>query len=97
MLDPKSRHPLRLDFKQRNSGRPPLKPARIDWLPLVPPPVEMDRATLIARRAKRVRAATNGGHKIPLKQLHDGTSRATFFRRLKVLSDTGKKRPFAKG
>jgi hypothetical protein len=97
MLDPDSHHPLRLDFKQRHSGSPPLGPPRIDWLPLIPPPMRRDPAMKIARRAKRVRAAKNGGHKIPLKQLHDGTSRATFFRRLKVLSETGKKRPFAKG
>jgi hypothetical protein len=96
MLDPDSHHPLRLDFKQRNSGRPPLGPPRIDWLPLVPPPMQRDPAMQIALDAKRVRATKKGGSKVPLKRLYDGTSRATFFRRLKILSGTGKKRPFAK-
>jgi hypothetical protein len=78
MLDPESHHPLRLDFKQRNRGRPPLEPPRKYRLHLVPAPIEIDPATLLARRAERVRGAKN---KVPLKQLYDGTSRATFFRR----------------
>ena len=78
MLDPESRHELRLDFKQRKSGRPPLEPQRKYRLGLVPAPIETDPATLLVRAAERVRGAKN---KVPLKQLHDGTSRATFFRR----------------
>jgi len=99
MLDPESHHPLRLDFQQRNRGRPPLRPGQINWFPLVDPPIENDAAMLIARRAKERRhAAKASGERIPpLKQLHDDTSRATFFRRLKVLSESGMKRPFAKG
>ena len=77
MLDPESRHPLRLDFKKRNSGRPFLGPSQNDYLPLVPAPIENDAATRLVRAAERVRAKD----KVPLKQLHDGTSRATFFRR----------------
>ena len=78
MLDPESRHPLRLDFKQRKSGRPSLEPQRKYRLGLVPTPIETDPATLLVRAAERVRGAKD---KVPLKQLHDGTSRATFFRR----------------
>ena len=78
MLDPESHHELRLDFKQRKSGRPPLEPQRKYRLGLVPTPIETDPATLLVRAAERVRGAKN---KVPLKQLHDGTSRATFFRR----------------
>ena len=78
MLDPESRHPLRLDFKKRKSGRPSLEPPRKYWLRLVPAPIEKDPATLLVRAAERVRGAKD---KVPLKQLHDGTSRATFFRR----------------
>ena len=52
MLDPESRHPLRLDFKQRNSGRPPLRPPGIDGLHLVPAPIEKDPATRVVRRAR---------------------------------------------
>lgn len=82
MLDPESHHPLRLDFKQRNSGRPPLEPQRKYRLGLVPNPIEIDPATLLVRcAAERVRDAKKSGSKVPLKQLHDGTSRATFFRR----------------
>ena len=86
MLDPESHHPVRLDFKQRNSGRPPLRPPGIDGLHLVPIP--MDPATRGVRRAlEHFREAKESGRKVPpLKQLHDGMSRATFFRRLKALS-----------
>ena len=81
MLDPESHHELRLDFKQRKSGRPPLEPQRKYRLGLVPTPIETDPATLLVRAAERIRGANKSGTKVPLKQLHDGTSRATFFRR----------------
>jgi hypothetical protein len=82
MLDSESRHGLRLDFKQRKSGRPPLKPQGKYRPGRVPPPLETDQATLIARAAaERVRDAQKSGSEAPLKQLHDGTSRATFYRR----------------
>jgi hypothetical protein len=82
MLDSGSDHELRLDFKQRKSGRPPLKPQQKYRLGLVPNPIEIDPATLIVRgAAERVRGAKKSGSKVPLKQLHEGTSRATFFRR----------------
>jgi hypothetical protein len=85
MLDPKSRHALRLDFKQRKSGRPRLEPASNYRPVFVPAPIEDDPATRIARRAaERVRDAKKSGTKVPLlKQLDDGTSRATFYRRWK--------------
>jgi hypothetical protein len=87
MLDPESRHPVRLDFKQRNSGRPPLRPPGINELHLVPAPIENDPATRVVRRAlERIGEANKSGRKVPVKQLHDGISRATFFRRLKALS-----------
>ena len=83
MLDPDSRHELRLDLKQRKTGRPPLKP-RLKYRlhPVVPAPIDKDRATLLVRAAaERVREGEKRGSKIPLKQLYDGTSRATFHRR----------------
>ena len=89
MLDPDSRHPLRLDFKQRKRGRAPLGPARIDWLPLAPRPPEKDAAMRIARNAKRVRGAKDGGRKVLVKQLCYGTSRATLYRRWKMLTESG--------
>jgi hypothetical protein len=96
MLDPKSSHPLRLDFKQRNSGRPRLAPP-LNWLPCVPRPLENDLATQSARRAQRIRGETSNGRKVPHKQLHDGISRATDHRRLKLFSESGVPRPFAQG
>ena len=86
MLDPDSRHPLRLDFKQRKSGRPPLEPQVKYRLGLVPTPIQSDTAMLLARRAaERIRDAKKSGSKLPLRQLYDGTSRATFYRRWKRL------------
>jgi hypothetical protein len=98
MLDPDSKHELRLDFKQRKSGRPPLSPPRIDWPPLVPAPIENDAVTRIVRSAaERVRDAKDQGRKIPpVKQLHDGASRSTYHRRKKALSERKIKRPFGK-
>ena len=82
MLDPDSHHPLRLDLKQRKSGRPPLAPRRKYWGGRVPDPIDIDAATLLVRAAaERIREAEKSGSKIPLKQLYDGTSRATFHRR----------------
>ena len=95
MLDFESRHPLLLDFKQRKRGRPGLAPQL--WPPLVPRPLENDAATLSARRAIRIRSATGSGRKVPHKQLHDDSSHATHYRRLKLFSESGLKRPFAKG
>lgn len=98
MLDPESDHELRLDFKQRKSGRPPLEPQRKYRLGHVPTPIENDAGTRIVRAAaERVRGAKDQGRKIPVKQLHDGTSRSTYHRRKKALSKRGIKRPFAKG
>jgi hypothetical protein len=95
MLDPVSDHELQLDFKQRKRGRPPLSP---DWSPLVSAPIENDAVTRIVRSAaKRVRDAKDQGSKIPLKQLHDGTSRSSFIRRKDALSQRARKLPFAKG
>ena len=88
MLDPDSRHELRLDFKQRKSGRPPLAPKlKYRLHPVVPAPIDIDRATLIARAAaERVRDAQKSGSKVPpLKQLDEGTSRSTFHRRWRRL------------
>ena len=84
MLDPDSRHELQLDFKQRKPGRPPLSTSAkiLAAGPVVPPPIEIDPATLLARAAaERIRHAKKRGSKIPLKQVYDGTSRATFHRR----------------
>ena len=51
MLDPESRHPLRLDFKQRKCGRPPLE-LQSKYRPvLVPTPIDEDPATLLVRRS----------------------------------------------
>ena len=79
MLDPESRHPLRLDFKKRKSGRPPLEPpSKISAGPCTCS--HRDRSgDAPCSPAERVRGAKKD--KVPLKQLHDGTSRATFFRR----------------
>jgi len=85
MLDPESHHELQLDFKQRKSGRPPLEPPSKYRPVLVPAPIEDDPATRLVRRAERVRGANKTGTKVPLKQLHDGTSRATFYRRRQLL------------
>jgi hypothetical protein len=91
MLDPDSRHLLRLDFKQRKRGRPPLEPQEKYQLGLVPTPIQTDPATLIVRRAaERVRDAKKSGRKLPHKQLFDGTSRATFYRRWKHLRKPNK-------
>jgi hypothetical protein len=88
MLDPDSHHELRLDLKQRKSGRPPLAPKlKYRLHPVVPAPIDIDRATLIARAAaERVRDAQKSGSKVPpLKQLDEGTSRSTFHRRWRRL------------
>jgi hypothetical protein len=86
MLDPESNHPVRLDLQQRNSGRPPLRPPGIHRLDLVPNPIEKDPSTLVVRRAQeRIHEARKSGRKIPAKQLHNGTSRATYYRRRKAL------------
>jgi hypothetical protein len=82
MLDPESQHELRLVFKQRKRGRPPLE-KQSKYRPVhVPAAIEDDPATLIARRAERVRSASKTGPKVPLKQLRDGASAATINRRL---------------
>jgi hypothetical protein len=82
MLDPDSHRPFRLDLKQRKSGRPPLKPPRKYWGGIIPDPIDIDPATLlVSDAAERVREAEKSGSKIPLKQLYDGTSRPTFYRR----------------
>jgi hypothetical protein len=84
MLDPDSHHELRLDLKQRKSGRPPLEPKlKYRLHPVVPAPIDIDPATLRVRAAaERVRDAQKSGSKVPpLKQLDEGTSRSTFHRR----------------
>ena len=90
MLDPEPRHELRLDFKQRKRGRPPLAPPRKYWPGLVPPPIETDPAMFLARRAVRIRGAKDSGPKVPHKQLHAGTSRSTYYRRQKLLPKPNK-------
>jgi hypothetical protein len=90
MLDPEPRHELRLDFKQRKRGRPPLAPPPKYWPGLVPRPIETDPAMLIARRGERTRRAKDKGRKIPIKQLLDGTSRSTYYRRQKLLPKPNK-------
>jgi hypothetical protein len=99
MLDPKSDHELQLDFKQRKRGRPPLAPPPPKyWMGLVPPPIETDPAMLLARRAVRIRGAKDSGPKVLHKQLHDdGTSRSTYYRRLKFLSKPNKTANWSKG
>jgi hypothetical protein len=57
---------------------------------LVAAPIDEDPATLVVRRAERVPGANKSGTKVPLKQLHDGTSRATFFRRRQRLRKANK-------
>ena len=85
MLDPDSNHELRLDFKQRKSGRPPLE-LQSKYRPvLVPAPIEDDPATLLARRAEDVRGGNETGPKVLRKQQYDPSGRATFFRRLQRL------------
>jgi hypothetical protein len=86
MLESKSRDPLRLDFKQRKRGRPPLAPPRKYWMGLVPPPIETDSAMLITRHGERMRGAKDERRKNPVKRLHEGTSRSTYYRRRKLLS-----------
>ena len=61
MLDPDSHHELRLDLKQRKRGRPPLAPKLKYRLTLVPPPIDIDPTTLLARRAERIRGAKDNG------------------------------------
>ena len=95
MLDPDSRHPLRLEFKQRKSGRPRLA-RRLDWLPFVLDQLDNDAATLSARRAEHLRSAMDSGRKVPHKQLRDGISSATYYRRRKLLSESGITRPSQK-
>jgi hypothetical protein len=90
MLDPDSDDELQLDFKQRKRGRPPLAPPPY-WPGLVPRPIETDQAMLRARHAKRIRGAKDSGRKVQHKQLQVGISRATYYRRLKMLSAKGNK------
>ena len=91
MLDPDSHHELRLDFKQRNSGRPPLAPPRKYWMGLVPPPIETDPMMLLARRAERIRGAKDSGPKVLHKQLHKNKhDRSTYYRRLRLLPKSNK-------
>ena len=97
MLDPDSDHELQLDFKQRKRGRPPLAPPPKYWLGLVLPPIETDPAMLFARRAVRIRGAKDCGPKVPHKQLHDGTSRSTYYRRQKLLPKPNKTVDRSKG
>jgi hypothetical protein len=90
MLDPKSEHELQLDFKQRKRGRPPLELSS-KYRPVhVPAPTENHPAMLLARRAERIRGANKTGTKVPLKQLHDGSSLSTLKRRLKTLRERNK-------
>jgi hypothetical protein len=91
MLDLDPHHPLRLDLKQRKSGRPPLKPPRKYWGGIIPDPIDINPATLLVRDAKRIRGAKDSGRKVQHKQLQDGISRATYYRRLKMLSAKGNK------
>jgi hypothetical protein len=84
MLDPDSDHELQLDFKQRKGD-------------LVPRPIETDPAMLLARRAVRIRGAKGSGPKVPHKQLHDGTSPSTYYRRHKLLSKPNKTADQSKG
>ena len=82
MLDPDLHGQFRFDLKQRKRGRPPLKSPRKYWGGIIPDPIDIDPATLLVRdAADRVREAEKSGSKIPLKQLHDRTSRSTFYRR----------------
>jgi hypothetical protein len=91
MLDPDSRHELRLDFKQRKRGRPPLAPPRKYRLGLVPTPIEIDPMMLLARRAARIRGAKDSGPKVLHKQLHkDKHDRPTYYRRLRLLPKSNK-------
>jgi hypothetical protein len=91
MLDPDSDHELQLDFKQRNSGRPPLEPPRKYWMGLVPPPIETDPMMLLARRAERIRGAKDSGPKVLHKQLHKNKhDRSTYYRRLRLLPKSNK-------
>jgi hypothetical protein len=91
MLDPAS---LRLDFKQRKRGRPPLEPQGKYRVGLVPTPIQTDPTTLlVGLAAERFRDAKKTGSKVPLKHLYDGTSRATFHRRWAGLRKPNK-RPF---
>jgi hypothetical protein len=90
MLDPKSHHPLRLEFKQRKSGRPPLEPPSKDRPHYVPAPIEDDPAMLLARLAEHIRGANKNGTKVPLKQLHDRTSLSTLNRRRNILRERDK-------
>jgi hypothetical protein len=85
MLDSEPHHPLRLYFKQRKSGRPPLEFPLNDRPVHVPAPIEDDPAMLLARRAERIRRASKTGTKVPLKQLHEGSTLSTLNRRLQRL------------
>jgi hypothetical protein len=85
MLDPDSRYPLRLDFKQRKRGRPPLAPPRKYGMGLLAPPIETDPTMLLVRRAERIRGAKDSGPKVLHKQLHDDQNRSKYFRYLKLL------------
>jgi hypothetical protein len=96
MLDPDSDHELQLDFQQRKRGRPPLAPPPKYWPGLVPP-IETDPAMLLARRAVRIRGAKDSGPKVPHKQLHEGTSRSTYYRRQKLLPKPNKTADRSKG
>jgi hypothetical protein len=90
MLDPESHHELRLEFKQRKRGRPPLAPPRKYFAGLVPPPIETDPAMLLARRAVRIRGAKGSETKVLHKQVHDEHNRSTYYRRQKLLRGVNK-------
>ena len=97
MLDPDSHHELRLDFKQRKRGRPPLAPPQKYWGDPVPRPIETDPAMLLARRAARIRGAKDSGPKVPHKQLHDEHNRSTYYRRQQLLPKPNKTADRSKG
>jgi hypothetical protein len=86
MLDPSSDHELRLDFTQRRRGRPPPAPPRKHWGGFVRPPIEEDRAFILARSAARSRGAKARGPKLLHKQLYDKHNRSTYFRLLRLFS-----------
>ena len=97
MLDPESDFELQLDFKQRKRGRPPLAPPQKYWPRLVPRPIETDPAMLITRRIVRIREAEKTGSKAPLKQLWEGISRSSYYRRRKLLQMRNKTADRSKG
>jgi hypothetical protein len=90
MLDPDSDHELRLEFKQRKRGRPPLAPPRMHPAGVVAPPIEDDPAMRLARHAERNRGAKDSGPKLLHKQVHGIHNRPTYYRRLKLLREVNK-------